>query len=107
MSKKYLVLELWPKNLKIGNFGPDFQMQISRERKEQTEIRLDFHNDQRQYFLNAPVKFRLSSLLHPENRGPKSGSQTGPNLHFWTIFQIFLPFMSYNYSGFLGHVKYL
>ena len=56
MSKKYLVLELWSKNLKIGNFGPNFQMRISRERKEQTEIRLDFHEDQRQYFLNAPCQ---------------------------------------------------
>ena len=56
MSKKYLVLELWPKNLKIRNFGLDFQMQLSREQKEQTEIRLDFHEDQREYFLNARVK---------------------------------------------------
>ena len=53
MSKWYLVLQLWAENSKIGNFGPVFQMRISRERKEQTEIRLDFHNDQRQYFLNA------------------------------------------------------
>ena len=68
--------------MKIGNFGPDFQMRISLERKEQTTIRLDFHEDQRQDFLNARVKLRLSSLLHPENRGPKSGSQTGRNLHF-------------------------
>ena len=42
---------------------------------------------------------------HPENRGRKSRSQTGPNLYFRTIFQIFLPFVSQNYSGFLFQVK--
>ena len=44
---------------------------------------------------------------HPENRGRKSRSQTGPNLHFRTIFKIFLPFVSQNHSGFLCQVKAL
>ena len=66
MSKKYLVLELWPKNLNIGNFGPDFQMRISRERKEQTEIRLYFHEEQRQYFLNAPCQ--IATIFTPSAR---------------------------------------
>ena len=70
MSKKYLVLELWPKNLKIGNFGTDFQMRMSRERKEQTEIRLDFHEDQRQYFLNAPCP--IVTIFTPSARKSRS-----------------------------------
>ena len=52
-------------------------------------------------------KFRTYSVHHPENRGPKSGSQTGPNLHFPTIFQTFLPFVPQNYYGFLSRVKAL
>ena len=70
MSKKYLVLELWPKNLKIGNFGSNFQMRISSERKEQTEIRLDFHEDQRQYFLNAPCQ--IATIFTPSARKSRS-----------------------------------
>ena len=70
MSKKYLVLELWSKNLKIGNFGPDFQMRISQERKEQTENQLDFHEEQRQYFLNAPCQ--IAAIFTPSARKTRS-----------------------------------
>ena len=53
------------------------------------------------------VKLGPSSLLQPENRDRKSGSQTGLNLHFRSIFQIYLPFVLYNYSGFMCQVKTL
>ena len=74
-----------PKYAKFGHFGTVFQMRISRERKEQIEIRLDFHRVERLCFQYPRAEIPSSSLLRPENRGRKSGSETGPDLRFRTF----------------------